>query len=194
MRGTIGGFAEAISALAFSTDGHSLAVGGQGRGGLSVIDLAGHKIAAQDRGYVDTIEWIAYAADGRLATSSADGKIRLYDAGLKPIATAPLAGDNVGSDRPWGLAFSPDGSRLAVGSLGAAKLRLFTGDQLKPVKTLDGAAERSGRCRSSPGAPTAPSPPRAATRTAPSSARSASGAPSERILPLQGLSRWRATR
>jgi hypothetical protein len=142
MRGSIGGFADAISALAFSRDGRILAVGLQGRGGLTLIDFAARKLAGQDRDYGGTVEWIAFAGDGRVATSSADGKLRLYDASLKLAATAAFT-TAVSGERPWGLAFSPDGGRLAVGSLGAAKVRLYAGG-LKLVRTLDGAPSRSG--------------------------------------------------
>ena len=142
MRGSIGGFAEAISALAFSPDGRTLAVGLQGHGGLTLIDFAARKLAGQDHDYAGTVEWIAFAADGRVATSSADGKLRLYDASLKLTASAAFASAAPG-ERPWGLAFSPDGARLAVGSLGAAKVRLYTG-ALNLERTLDGAPSRSG--------------------------------------------------
>jgi caspase domain-containing protein/WD40 domain-containing protein len=142
MRGSIGGFAEAISALAFSPDGHYLAVGLQGRGGLTLVDFTQRKLAGEDRDYGGTVEWIAFAADGRLATSSADGKLRLYDAHLK-LAAASAFADAAAGERPWGLAFSPDGAQLAVGSLGAAKIRLFAGG-LKLERTLGGAPSRSG--------------------------------------------------
>ena len=142
MRGSIGGFAEAISALAFSPDGHYLAVGLQGQGGLTLIDFTARKLAGEDRDYAGTVEWIAFAADGRLATSAADGKLRLYDARLTLSATTTFA-DAATGERPWGLAFSPDGAHLAVGSLGAAKIRVYAG-ALKLERTLDGVPSRSG--------------------------------------------------
>ena len=53
----------------------------------------------------------AFAADGRLATTSYDGRLRLYDAD----GTAARGRSTPAAAEPFGLAFSPDGARLAVG-------------------------------------------------------------------------------
>jgi WD40 repeat protein len=142
---SIPGFAQPISALAFSRDGQRLAVGEQ-NGALVLIDLANSKLVGQDLDYGDTVEWIAFAPDGRFATSSTDGKLRLYDPEMKRLASAPLSPDPKSGERPWGLAFSPDGRRLAVGSFTAAKLRIFASDgaRLAPERTLDGAPGTQG--------------------------------------------------
>ncbi len=144
LRGAIAGFAEAVSALAFSAEGATLAVGQQGRGGLVLIDFAGRKIAAVDRAYAGTIEWIAFARDGRIATSAADGKVRLYDPTLRLAAESGLAGAGAAEERPWGLAFSPDGETLAVGSLEKPTVRLLAATNLRPLRTLHGAGQRPG--------------------------------------------------
>ena len=53
---------------------------------------------------------LAFAPDGRIATTSFDGKIRLYGPMLDKRQTVPGAGRQA----PDGIAFSPDGSRIAI--------------------------------------------------------------------------------
>ncbi len=139
MRGAIGGFADAVSALAFSADGKLLAVGLQGSAGIVLIDFAGQRKLAEDHKYGGTVNWLAFAPDGSLASTSDDGRIRLYGPGLAEPALA-----NLQDGRPWGAAFSPDGKRLAIGSAGGPHVALFSAPGLKPLQTLDGAAGRTG--------------------------------------------------
>jgi WD40 repeat protein len=70
---------------------------------------------ARDVDYTRPAYGVAFASDGRLATTEFEGKVRLY--------TGPLVGDirpttgisAPGGSRPYKIAFSSDGSRLAVG-------------------------------------------------------------------------------
>ena len=139
LRGTIGGFADSVSALAFSADGKFLAVGQQGSAGVVLIDFAGQKILAQDHRYGGTVNFLAFGPDGSLASTSDDGRIRLYGPGLTEPALATMA-----DDRPWGLGFAPDGKRLAVGRAGGPHIALYAIPGLKPLQTLDGAPGRTG--------------------------------------------------
>ena len=50
------------------------------------------RVKIVDRDYADAIEWLDFAPDGRLVTSSLDGTVRLYDASFKRIATLSRAG------------------------------------------------------------------------------------------------------
>ena len=57
-----------------------------------------------------------FAADGRLATTSFDGKLRLYGADLAGNVHPSIKVDAPGGIRPWGIAFSPPpGMSIAVG-------------------------------------------------------------------------------
>ena len=54
---------------------------------------------------------VTFSADGRLATTSHDGKVRLYDRAFKLVVPPK----KVTGGAPFGIAFSPDGALLAVG-------------------------------------------------------------------------------
>jgi WD40 repeat protein len=115
----IGDLPDAVNALAFSADGRYLAAG-CGSGGLRVFDRDKNwSEAFRDEAYGDRSYGAAFADDGRLATSSFDGKIRLYDPSFKLVAT---------QETPTGplvatLAFSPDISSPDAARTGARNRR-----------------------------------------------------------------------
>jgi WD40 repeat protein len=131
---------DAINSLAFSPDGKAIAVGANDNKGLRIVTPAERKIQTVDKDYKDAIVWVAFAPDGRLAASSIDGGVRLYDANFKRIAIwrAEAGG------KPWSVAFSPDGKRLAVGLLGQPKVQLLSATDLKPAQSLAGEQGRAG--------------------------------------------------
>ena len=120
----ISGFPSTIHSLAFSRDGRYLAAGLYGtKNGLRVFDRDRQWAEAfRDTDYGERIHGIAFAADGRLATTSFDGKVRLYDRNFKPVVAPSKA---PGGKRPFRIAFSPDGATLAVGYDDAATVDLL---------------------------------------------------------------------
>jgi WD40 repeat protein len=119
----LGGLPGGVIHLAYTKDGRFLVVT-MGRGGVRLYRLQDYALVATDTGYGDIAEWAESDPTGsRLATACWDGFIRLYDLSAltaqevaSPRAIAPVSKLRPpGGTRPWELAFTPDGTRLAVG-------------------------------------------------------------------------------
>ena len=126
----LGGLPGYVHHLEYTSDGRFLVVamgvtgGKASTAGMRIYRLPDYALVAEDRDYGDIVRWAESDPTGsRLATGSWDGFIRLYDLSGLPAQDAssprPIAPVSKlrppGGQRPFGLAFSPDGTRLAVG-------------------------------------------------------------------------------
>ena len=135
MRQRIEGLPEVVNHLTFSPASDRLAVGLGGKNGIRFYARDGAdkwaEVAA-DTDYGDQSYGPGFAHDGRFATTSFDGRLRLYDADggfLRSVATLHA--------RPFGLAFSPVDGRLAVGFEDATAVSTFDGETLAPLPSPD---------------------------------------------------------
>jgi WD40 repeat protein len=128
------GLPSSVMHLAFSPTGRYLAATLGDTDGLRVYDRdAGWREVARDAPYGDASYGAAFAADGRLATTSDDGTLRLYDGAFRRVATAKTTEGT----HPFGLAFSPAGDRLAVGYIDTTAVSLVDGHALTPLPGPD---------------------------------------------------------
>ena len=126
----LGGLPGNVRHLTYTNDGRFLVVA-MGKSGIRLYRLPDYTLIAVDLNYGDIAEWAESDPTGsRLATSCWDGFIRLYDLstltvpdGPSPRPLTPVSKIRPpGGKRPWGLAFTPDSARLAVGFYYIAKL------------------------------------------------------------------------
>ncbi|MEM6550476.1 MAG: hypothetical protein AAF713_22575 [Pseudomonadota bacterium] len=143
MTGRIEGLSQTVLHLAFSPASGRLAATLEGGKGLRLYDRdRGWAECARDMNYGnygDDSYGAAFAPDGRLAAACRDGKVRLYDADETHHVTLDSAGAV-----PFGLAFSPDGVRLAVGFHDSTKVKIVDGRDLSNLPAPATAALDNG--------------------------------------------------
>jgi len=129
---TIPGLPQVVNALAIAPDGQTLIVHLGGRNGLRLYRLPDGTELARDPDYLAPTFAGAFAPDGRYAASSDDGYLRLYGPGLRLLAKMKAS-----EPSPFGLAFTPDGARLAVGYADGCRVDVLNGRNLLPVVKPD---------------------------------------------------------
>ena len=119
--------------LAVSANGARLAAALGGRGGVKVWDALTGQPIFEDLAYAAPARFLAFDSSGRLAVSAADGRIRVYEPnGRKLAERLPAAGA-----RPYGLAFSPDATLLAVGYEDRLRVEVLAVADLRSVLLPD---------------------------------------------------------
>jgi hypothetical protein len=104
-----------------------------GTHGLRVYRSLDGAEVARDTGYGGASYGADFDPSGRLVTTSHDGFVRLYDRDfrLRVKRQAP------GGQRPVAVAFSPDGSRLAVGFDDSTRVDVLSGQDLTSLYAPD---------------------------------------------------------
>jgi WD40 repeat protein len=135
------GLPNVVLHLVFSPDGRHLVATLAGGHGLRVYDRdTDWAEVARDTDYGDDSYGAAFAYDGRLATTSLDGQVRLYDRAFGRVAKR----ETTGGRQPLGVAFSPDGKVLAVGYDDTTAVDRLDWHTLKPLSAPDTSGIGSG--------------------------------------------------
>ena len=121
-----------VSDLQFSPDGTRLvaALGVKPKDayedGIRVYDTTDWREISRDTQFNKRINQLAFAPDGRFVVTSYDGFLRLYDSNGRLIRKS-----HTGHNYPFGVAFNPEGSYIAVGFYYATEVRVFDGQSLR---------------------------------------------------------------
>ncbi|QTR54942.1 caspase family protein [Thiothrix unzii] len=124
--------ADVINHLAFSPDGSKLAVA-LGEGGIRLFSTRDWQELARDSDYGGNSYSVDFDAQGRVVSTSYDGQVRLYDAGLKLLHSYKTQGGS----RPYFARFSPDGKQVAVGFADSTAVEILAAAGLQPVRRQD---------------------------------------------------------
>ncbi|MCP4660396.1 MAG: WD40 repeat domain-containing protein, partial [bacterium] len=122
----IGDLPNVVHHLAFSPNGLRLAAALGGANGIRLFRVRDGQELAQDADYGSRSSWVDFDPQGRLASTSYDGFLRLYDSELSLLAKVEAPG----GERPHGIRFSPDGQRLAVGYEDTTGVDVLSGSDL----------------------------------------------------------------
>jgi WD40 repeat protein len=122
--------------LTFSPDGNLLAALTGDKGLRIYARDQDWAELARDTHYDGVSYGAAFAPDGRLATTEFEGKVRLYAGPLIDDIHPTITATAPSGARPWDIAFTPDGTRVAIGH-NAPAADLLDGHTLAPLARPD---------------------------------------------------------
>lgn len=124
--------------LSYSPDGQFLAAAREDGIGLVIVKTQPYEIVQQDNSLQGNCHGLAFSPQGTLAVVSYDSNIRLYgrEKGLfssilnaNPFSLLKMS-KVVGGNRPFSVAFSPNGSKLAVAFDDSPTISVLDGNSL----------------------------------------------------------------
>ena len=124
---------QVTNTLAWSPDGRFVAALMADGHGLRVYRTSDWSEAARDTDFADDAYGLAFDRTGRLAATGYDGFVRLYDANFVRLAKRRAPSDG----HPASVAFSSDGSRLALGYHSGTQVDVLSVPALDSVLAVD---------------------------------------------------------
>ncbi|KAK6500755.1 hypothetical protein TWF506_003518 [Arthrobotrys conoides] len=132
--GILEGHADSVWSVAFSFDGKILA-SGSGDGVIIIWNTDTKKRTDTIEGHRDWVASLQFSYDGKLASSSGEGRIKLWDTSVMEV-NHPTGLDQYHLGRVRSVAFSPDGKQVASCS-GDKTIEVASGSGDRTIKLWD---------------------------------------------------------
>lgn len=151
----VAGLPSPIASLAYSPGGVYLAAGCV-TGGLRVYRTADGKLMGEDEKYAGRCRPVVFDPSAppkhpQLASASVDGYVRVYALRADRLALQHkryTGKQAIGGRQPYGISYSPDGTKLAVGYGDALRVDILSSRDLAPLYSAS-TAGLTGDCTSS---------------------------------------------
>jgi WD40 repeat protein len=131
--GRLGPVSGNITDLEFNRDGTRLAAALSNAAGVRVWAAPFTALPGYDRDFASGSYGVAFGPNNELAATSDDGFVRLYDSNMQRIAKVTVAS----GPSPRSVAFSPDGSKIAVSQAYRVGAEILSGKTLAPLAAID---------------------------------------------------------
>ena len=115
--------------LVYSKDGKYLAASLARDNGIRVYQTSNYSQVAIDGDYGSDTYGLDFDKDGRLATASYDGFVRIYDSNFGLLHKKMVPGGR----QPYSVRFSPDGKSIAVGFNDSATVIVLSSEDIAPI-------------------------------------------------------------
>lgn len=119
--------------LIYSIDGKYLVASLKLGNGIKIYSTQDYSLIKEDKDYMGDSYGSDFDNDNRLVTTSYDGYIRLYDSNFNLIKKRLASGGK----NPFGISFSPDGSKIAVGFNDTNRVEILSSKDLSFLYYLD---------------------------------------------------------
>ncbi|MFH2013227.1 MAG: caspase family protein [Pseudomonadota bacterium] len=136
----INGVSATILNIAYSKDGKYIIASLWGTNGIRIYSTSDYSLVKEDKDYGSDGHGADFDTSGRLVTSSWDGYVRLYDNEFRLIAKKM----SPGGVKPYGVSFSPDGSKIVVGFDDSTKVDILSSNDLSYLYSPDSSGADNG--------------------------------------------------
>ena len=144
---TLPGLPDRILYLAYSKDGKYLVVTTARTEGIHIYRTNDYLLVGSDSDYGERCTAAVFDRQGRLATASEDGYVRLYGIGFRGSLNLVTKQKLGGNGYPADVDFDPTGSKIAVAFSDTTRVEVISGHDLSHLFDPDVSGETQGAVR-----------------------------------------------